>query len=372
MKKEDGDDNPADFNDYLKIFLRRDAIIGIMNEPYFADYVTGCFVRYSVGDAGGKAVYRFCEILAVEHDERPYKIPSPNGNGSIETSVRFKLSTSGVVREKAKLLLVSNHTVTQDELELHLKGLLEKKRQPLTKWDIKVIRAKQKKYKNHTYNVTEIAQMVSKKVGLNNVLATEYSTAMEILHKKMEEARAAKDFKKLEEVQKTIEKLEQVNAKQRENFEKTAKAGVEINRKMKENNMLRDMKAGMRKRQEDQEALARGILSNAVTDPFIRRETRPKVLWKSQNKLAEQAGEEDAAKKAPQQQPPQPQQAAASTAVSTATAAPSSNKHANNNKSLDDDIVIGSVMTIEEISARLKQRVGVDFLSEFYKSKKDK
>ena len=64
----------------------------------------------------------------------------------------------------------------------------------LTKWNVKEIRAKQKKYRYHVYSNEEIEKMVSKKVGLNQVLATEYSTAMENLLKKLEEARNNKDY----------------------------------------------------------------------------------------------------------------------------------------------------------------------------------
>jgi len=37
-----------------------------------------------------------------------------------------------------------------------------------------------------------------------------------------------------------------------------------------ENNIRRDMAAGMRKRQEDREAAAKGVVPGAVADPFIR------------------------------------------------------------------------------------------------------
>ena len=84
-------------------------------------------------------------------------------------------------------------------------------------------------------------------------------------------------------------------AKQKARHDKAARAQMAVNQRMRDSNVRRDIAAGMRKRQEEQEAAARGTLSNAQADPFIRRETRPKILWNS-GRRQKQQGQEQAGK----------------------------------------------------------------------------
>lgn len=174
---------------------------------------------------------------------------------------------------------ISNHSLKQQELDSFLR-----KEERLTKGDVKKRRARQKLVNSYSYSHEEIARMVRDRHGLNKAVVTDYSTAMESLIKRRDEAKATKDYDELEKLNKAIDKLDSENQRQREISERAYRDQVEVNRRMKEANVRRDMAAGMRKRQEDQEALARGTVSNTVADPFIRRETRPKILWNTGDK----------------------------------------------------------------------------------------
>lgn len=112
--------------------------------------------------------------------------------------------------------------------------------------------------------------MVARNSGLDKSLVTEFTTAMDSLNKRLIRAREVKDYESLETIQKTIDRLQKQHDLQKEIFDRATKRQVIVNRKMKEGNTLRDMEAGMRKRQEDLEAAASGKLPNSVTDPFIR------------------------------------------------------------------------------------------------------
>lgn len=107
-------------------------------------------------------------------------------------------------------------------------------------------------------------------LGLNKALTTEYSTAMESLLKKLDEAKKDNDVDLVETVRKTIERLEAESARQREVNERASSGNINVNKRSRESNVQRDMAAGMRKRQEDMKAAASGKLSNSVADPFIR------------------------------------------------------------------------------------------------------
>ena len=112
--------------------------------------------------------------------------------------------------------------------------------------------------------------MVKKSIGLDKSKVTEFSTAMESLQKKLVAARASKDYEALEIVQKTIDALQQKFEDEKEKFDRATSRQVQVNRKMKENNVRRDMEAGKRLRAENLEAAAKGIQSKAEADPFSR------------------------------------------------------------------------------------------------------
>jgi len=67
-------------------------------------------------------------------------------------------------------------------------------------------------------------------------------------------------------------------AAEKEKFDLATKKSLEVNKRNRENNMQRDMKAGMRKRQEDNLAAKQGIKSQAEADPFIRFVIHPFVV----------------------------------------------------------------------------------------------
>ncbi len=310
LPEEADDFDPADLNDYIKISLRRDQLIGMLNEPFFKKYVVGCYVRYSLSAIESTPVYRMCEILKADFESKPYKVPAPNGAGSVETTLRLTLSAGGGVREKMKIDRISNHTIKQNELDFHLKALESKKQKALTKRDVKLIRLNQKNFRNYVYSHDEIKRMVSNKVGNNKVYATDYSNAMEYLVKKRQEAIKNCDDDARRAFQKTIDFLEKENERQKQVFDKAYRKQIETNKKMRENNTKRDLLASAMKIKEEMEAQAKGILPNSIADPFVRRETRPKILWKSNKSLKEETqGDTKAAT-------PRPAQLAAPTASS--------------------------------------------------------
>ena len=125
-------------------------------------------------------------------------------------------------------------------------------------------------FKQHVYTDEEIKGMVKKSMGLDKSKVTEFSTAMESLQKKLAIARANTDYETLEVVQKTIDALQSKFQDEKEKFDRATSRQVTVNRKMKENNVRRDMEAGKRLRAENLEAAAKGIQSKAEADPFSR------------------------------------------------------------------------------------------------------
>jgi RNA polymerase-associated protein RTF1 len=276
LPPEKGDADKPDLQDFIKVTLRRDYLISLLGEPFFEKYVKGCYVKYSVGVDDDKPVYRLCQIIAIEEGPSAYKLPPNTINPQItNTTKKLVLHFGDMEKKNQRIDRVSNHTVIQDELDEYMNILDERAPQTdpspvATKRDVRVIRNEQKKLRNYVYSHDEIKSMVKSKVGYNKLLTTEYSTAMESLYKKREEAQISNETEYLEAINKNIRLLEAENERQKKIFERTFKKQLEVNRRMKEGNVRRDMAAGMRKRQEDQEAIAKGVMSSAVLDPFIR------------------------------------------------------------------------------------------------------
>jgi hypothetical protein len=286
LEAEPDDDQEAELVDYLKIYLRRDEIARRLEEPFFDAFVTGAFVRVTLGiipaaagAAGqGEQLYRMCQVVGVERNQRADKLP-----GSVSTSTRLCVRIGREVKERQRISLLSNHTLTQREFEHYQHQLRRADMNVLTKRDARLLRAQHKQLNGHVYSHAEVDRMVSLRRGQDKSLVTEYSTAMELLLKRREEAKVSRDYDQLESVNKMIERLEREDHRQREVYELTQRKQVDVNRRMKASNVQRDMAAGKRK----QEALLAGGGADALShaDPFIRRETRPKILWNTGKKL---------------------------------------------------------------------------------------
>lgn len=331
------DNQQAVYSDYLRIFLRREDIAKVLHEPYLEDYLKGCYVKYLIGSNNNQPVYRACEIVGIGRTEKAYKIGTAKGEE--ETKVYLKLSSKGEIADRRKLDKVSNHTITEKEIESQIEGLLAKKITPPTKRDIRVKRQRMKDFRSYIYSEQEVQSMIATRQGDNQVFTTDYTSALAVLQKQLLKVTQEKDFDAMELTRKEIEKIEYENERQKRLYEKSYKAQTDVNRRMRELNTKHDMEAGMRKREQDLAAQARGEVSNAISDPFIRRETRPKNLWISQHKR------------------PQPEGAAAESQEKAKAAAPvepakakTADKANGSKGSLDDAWVIPLVPDVAQVT----------------------
>lgn len=355
----------ADAQDYRKLFRRRDDIVNNLHEPFFDQLMIGCYVRYLIGIAENLQIYRMCEIIGIDRSKKPYRLP-PLANGTIvETNLRLHLNNAGEIKQYQRLDKVSNHSLQDKEISFHINGMSSHPEKVLpTKRDFRKLRQRHKQFSEHTYTHEDISHMVSSNLGLNKLITTEYSTAMTLLKKRLDEAIQRNDKEKIELSRKEIQRLEDITEKQRIIFEAHGKKQSDINRRMRESNVIRDMDAGMRKRHEEQEALSKGVLPNAISDPFIRRETRPKILWNTSEALKRK--KEEAKAKAQEQE--------------------NNKDKGNNGEKKEDDKklltkkrlqeedrwAVSTQLTLNEVRRRVKQRLGVDHYGATQISKREK
>lgn len=143
---------------------------------------------------------------------------------------------------------------------------------------------------NHVYTHDEISKMVSKNTGfVVEVAQTEYATALERLKKKLNDAMTRPGEEKLVlQLSKAIQKIEDDSATQKLLFDKATKKNTEVNARNRRNNVERDGAAGRAGMAEE----AAGSREEAIKkDPFSRRETKPKILWKTSQILEVEAKE---------------------------------------------------------------------------------
>ncbi len=118
------------------------------------------------------------------------------------------------------------------------------------------------------YTHDEINEMVSRKHGFGGaqVSQTEYSTAMDSLRKKLAEAVATGNAPGLVlQLERAISKLEKESALQKEVFDRATRKQVEVNRRNRENNVARDIAAGLQLKMEEQQTEG-----DDQKDPFTR------------------------------------------------------------------------------------------------------
>ena len=115
-EEEEEDTIPLTPKDVNRIRLTRFDIARYLDEPYFEKLVTGCYVRYLIGEnpTTKKPTYRMMKINGLAKPyKRMYKMQG------ILTDTRFRLEMQGE-EKPLKLDRISNSRITQKELDFFL------------------------------------------------------------------------------------------------------------------------------------------------------------------------------------------------------------------------------------------------------------
>jgi hypothetical protein len=301
--KEEEDDTPeADLEDYLRVQSRAFVIQQNLNEPFFEEAIKGTFIRLLIGNnpSTGKKTFRMCEVEEVVPYKKSYKLRPWKGKQASTDRV-LKVSIGNHARE-AKIIHVSESRLQPEELADYITALRDARCKVPTKRDIERRRAAQLKAQAHVYSHDEIQAMVNKRYAIANPARETVTDLLDRLGKAEIKAREAKDLEKLELIQKELRKLEREQKASQAANEREFRSQVDINRKAKQANLMRDIEAGQRERRAElaeKRRIAEGGVKSSKIDVFSRRETRPTQLWvtsaKSEAMKKKQAAEEKAA-----------------------------------------------------------------------------
>jgi len=204
-EKEEQDDTPeATLPHYLKLQTPRRHLTKLLNEPFLRTAIIGTFVKMSIGGTSGATIYRMCEILEVDTTGAQYSIPNEN----VTTTVRLDVAIGDEVKRRVKILTISNHRITQQELNLYLEKIRESRNhKPLTEKQIEMRRRTQLGAINHKYTQEEISAMVKKRHGDDKRLQAGITHTLKTLQMKIHQLEEEKEFDRANEVRKQFDKI---------------------------------------------------------------------------------------------------------------------------------------------------------------------
>jgi len=116
------------------------------------------------------------------------------------------------------------------------------------------------------------------------VITTDEVSAKANLDYMLKQAVERRDYDKIDELTRAIQALDEEIALHREQAHIMAHKVCGVNQRNKLANVAKDAKAGTRRKELEREAAEKGD-SAGLNDPFIRRETRPTILWNTGKKL---------------------------------------------------------------------------------------
>lgn len=174
------DDQPARYDDFMKVIVSRDNIAKQYLAPWFSEWIKGAWVRYLVGQEGGSSIYRLCEVIDISPKLiSPYKINDQTANQ--ELILRHGTSEKTFAMDK-----VSNSRVTEKEFDRLVKVHAAEKLTFWTKRQINKKAASMAKLAGQTLTESDISAMIARK---NQISKKQSSVAISIEKQRLNQAR---------------------------------------------------------------------------------------------------------------------------------------------------------------------------------------
>ncbi|XP_021937491.1 RNA polymerase-associated protein RTF1 homolog isoform X2 [Zootermopsis nevadensis] len=250
--------------DLNKIRLSRHKMERFVHLPFFDRVVRGCFVRIGIGNHNGKPVYRVCEISGVCETGKIYQL------GSTRTNKGLKLR-HGTQERVFRLEFISNQDFTDsefmkwretcavqgvpmpthDELDQKLKDIKEAMIYEFKEEDIEKIVREKERFKTNPYNYAMKKTQLMKERDMaqsrgDDVEASTIQQKLQALEERAEELDKLRTS--------TISSISYINDRNRKkNVEEAEKAIMEEVRRNK---------------------------GKKADDPFTRRSTKPRMVFK--------------------------------------------------------------------------------------------
>ncbi|GLG94680.1 RNA polymerase-associated protein Rtf1 [Gryllus bimaculatus] len=248
-----------------KIRLSRHKMERFVHLPFFERVVTGCFVRIGIGNNNGKPVYRVCEVAGVCETGKIYQLGSTRTNkglrlrhGAHERVFRLEFisnqefTDSEFLKWRETCALQGISMPTMEELDNKLKEIKEAMIYEFKEEDVEKIVREKERFKTTPYNYA------MKKTQLM------YQRDMAV--SKGDDAEASRISQKLQELEERAEELDKMRTS-------TISSISYINDRNRKKNVEEAEKAIMEE--------VRANKGKKIDDPFTRRSTKPRMVFKT-------------------------------------------------------------------------------------------
>ncbi|KAG0223312.1 hypothetical protein BGW42_005985 [Actinomortierella wolfii] len=255
---------PATLEDLNAIRLGRDKLEKWCFHPFFKDTVIGCFVRLSVGERGGRPVYRVCEVVGTGKYHKLYTL------GQARTNITLVLR-HGAAERPFTMDNLSNQPFTQDEFRRFEAQSMQDK---VDMVDVDHIERKKKDLQHaRDYVMTdkEIEDMIALKRAMNQ------GKLNPIVHRNILEQQKStlQTEEEIEEAERQLQQLRQQEIAARDRRADQLDVWARLNERNRTINRTEGRQA------EERQASARKQRSAAGKDnfdPFARLRTIPKMV----------------------------------------------------------------------------------------------
>lgn len=247
-----------------KIRLSRHKMERFVHLPFFDRVVTGCFVRIGIGNNNGKPVYRVCEVAGVCETGKIYQLGNTRTNkglrlrhGAHERVFRLEFisnqefTDSEFTKWRETCALQGISVPTMDEVDNKLKEIKEAMIYEFKEEDVEKIVREKERFKTTPYNYA------MKKTQLM------YQRDMAV--SKGDDVEAARISQKLAELEERAEELDKLRTS-------TISSISYINDRNRKKNVEEAEKAIMEE--------VRANKGKKIDDPFTRRSTKPRMVFK--------------------------------------------------------------------------------------------
>lgn len=253
-----------------KVRLSRHKMERFVHLPFFDRVVQGCFVRIGIGNNNGKPVYRVAEVSGVCETGKIYQLGSTKTNkglklrhGAQERVFRLEFvsnqefTDSEFFKWKEACALQGISLPTSEEIELKLKEIKEAVVYEFKEEDIEKIVQEKGRFKSTPYNYAMKKASLMRERDVANCRGDD-TTATKLNLELSELEERASELDKMRTV--TISSISYINDRNRKkNVEEAEKAIMEEVRAMK---------------------------GKTVDDPFTRRSTKPRMVYKPEEEEA--------------------------------------------------------------------------------------
>ncbi|CAM9611770.1 unnamed protein product, partial [Phaeothamnion confervicola] len=262
-----------------------------VHEPYLAAAIESCLVKIAIGQAEGRQVYRVCEVLRVETGRKQYRMG--DGPKAVMTD-KLLAVRHGSLEKSFHMNMVSNHTVTELEMERWVAACHEARQTVPSGAELRRRNARMRAFVNgHSYTGQQVAEMVQRRAaaarGFENVTTTRLRLEAEIQRARHagrpdDEARFEAQLKRVNEehARRAEDKRRRALAAQVASASDPMREQAAAARRKREEAMLAARERDARKAaQRTALAAAAGVQAtdSVAGNPFRRRACKPKTLW---------------------------------------------------------------------------------------------